>query len=909
MNLRRTLSRARWMILALLGAGFVGVMLLARTATDWLWFDSLGYSELFVRPILWRLGVGVGAFILSLLFLYSNLRFTRESVVQALSRFQDRFPPALGRRWVGRALLVVSAVIAFLNASALAGFWERIAFGIHGGSFGAADPVFARDIGFYVFTLPMWDVLRTLGTSLFALTALLCGAVYVAAGGAEWRGLSIRLETKARVHLSLLVAGLFAFKALDYYLKGFELVYSTRGAIYDAAYTDVHAVLPVLRILTVVAALLAILAIINALRPLMRWLLIGTATLLVLSFGLGGIYPGFIQEFVVRPNELEKELPYVRHHIQMTRQAFGLDGAVTRTIDATDEPTPGVISENPWLHQSVRLWDWRPLIDTFGQIQSLRPYYDFIEVDVDRYWIDGAYRQVMISPRELTSAKLQNQSWVNLHTQYTHGYGVVVSPVNEVSPRGLPNFLVSDIPPRARTYELTVSRPEIYYGEQESDYVIVRTQRPEFDYPRGDENATTFYEGDGGVQLSNYVRKLLFAARFATTRILFSNDITPESRVMFRRQIVERVATLAPFLRLDGDPYIVVADGRLYWMIDAYTTSDRYPYARPLSDWGNYARNAVKVVVDAYHGAVDFYVADPEPVVAALSRVYPGTFKPIDQMPESLRTHVRYPEDLFLAQATVLTRYHMQDPQVFYNQEDVWDLPREIYEQSEIGLQPYYITTRLPGESGEEFVIMLPYTPVGKANMVAWLAARIDGEKYGELLLYSLSKQEIAFGPMQFEAQVNQDTEISSQLTLWGQQGSRVIRGNLIIIPVGTSFMYVEPLFLQAEQGRMPELKRVIVGLGSRIVMRESFADALSALVGEGGVVTTPAPQDPLSAGEASPEVGGTVDMAEVRSLAKRAGDLFDEARRHAAAGAWSEYGQTLAELSETLEALEGSIE
>ena len=906
------LVRARWALLAVLVLFFLALALVSHAVTDWLWFRHLGYAHLFTTPLLWRLGVGFAAGLAAFLFLWVNLAVARQNLLEVLAR---RYEGAAGgglARWSRRIVLVAAAVPAFFFGASLSERWPVVAQGVYGAAFGVTDPLFGRDVSFYVFSLPWYDLLNSYALGLAVLAGLIAGGVYAASGAFMLQGLSVRLAPRARVHLSLLLTAFAVLLAVEYHLRTFELLYSTRGAVYGASYVDVRILLPGLRLLSVVSLVLAAAAVANLFRPALRWVIAAGTLLVAASFLGGGLLPHLVQEFVVRPNELELELPFIAHHTEMTRRAYGLDQVEERTFVTQIEGAGEVLARNPWLAGSVRLWDWRPLLDTYAQIQSLRPYYDFIEVDVDRYRTRDGYRQVMLSARELNPAKLQNRTWVNEHLQYTHGYGAVVSPVNEASARGLPNFLLENIPPQTVHPEFALERPEIYYGEMETGYAVVRTRRPEFDYPQGSENVTTFYQGTGGVPLGGFLRRALFAARFGTTRLVLSADITAESRIMFRRAIGERVRTLAPFLRYDRDPYLVIADGRLFWMIDAYTTTDRYPYAVPVRGWGNYVRNAVKVVIDAYNGTVDFYLANPEPLVEAWARIFPGTFKPIDEMPASLRAHVRYPEDLFVVQATVLTRYHMRNPQVFYNQEDVWEMPREIYEQREVAMQPYYVITRLPEEEEEEFLLMLPFTPVGKRNLVAWLAARIDGLRYGELVLYTFDKQELTFGPMQFEAQVNQDTEISAQLTLWGQQGSRVIRGNLIILPVGGTLLYVEPLFLQAESSSMPELKRVIVGLGERILMRESFAQAFAELAGTGLAAAPPgsagAPGGPTPAPAPAPG-GGQGAAGGARQLAERAAQLLAEAQRHAAAGSWSEYGRALDALAATLAELEAAFE
>lgn len=935
------LASVRWVLVGAIAAFVVVLFASARFVTDWLWFRELGYEVLLVRPILWRLGVGAAAAIAVALFIAVNLRITGASSAETLRLLQARSQiPIAGESWLRRAFGLFALVMGVGSGLYFADQWQAVAYALAGGPFGAVDPLFGIDIGFFLFQLPFYQLLQPAALSLLLVTALAVGVVYVAGGALGFSGWKPRLDTRARLHLGVLLALAALVHAAGYRLRMYELVYSTRGAIFGAGYTDVYATLPALWVLIAASVLLAVSFVVYAFRPEPRWVVTGLVLLVATTVIGQGIFPRLVQEFVVRPNELEKELPYIADHLEMTRLAFGLSRLVQRDYDPEGVLTVQDVAENARTLANIRLWDYRPLLSTYAQLQELRPYYDFIEVDVDRYEINGEYRQVMVAARELTSASLQNRSWVNLHQQYTHGYGLVMSPVNEADARGLPRFFISDIPPRSQV-GLTVSRPEIYYGEQEADYVVVKTRRPEFDYPLGDDNATSFYEGRGGVPLGGWLRRALFSVRLGTTRLLLSTDITPESRVMMYRQIQTRLRMLAPFLRFDRDPYLVLSEGRLYWIADAYTLSARFPYAAPVPGWGNYVRNSIKAVVDAYNGTVDFYVAEEEPIVTALSRLYPGVFKPISQMPEDLRRHVRYPEDLFRLQASVLTRYHMTNPQVFYNQEDVWELPKEVYERSEIEMEPYYVISRLPGEEREEFLLLIPFTPLGKGNMVAWLAARNDGEAYGELVLYRFGKQEVTFGPMQFEARVNQDTEISRELTLWSQQGSRVIRGNLIIVPVGGTLLYVEPLFLQAEQGEIPELKQVIAGTGNDLVMRPTLAEALAALAVPGqpqapaappssgpapGTQTAPgaapgvqaptegAPGDQAppssralerrSEDEAAPSEEDLHDGARAQ-LVRRAVALFEDARRFAGEGDWSAYGTALEQLGVVLSQLE----
>ena len=489
---------------------------------------------------------------------------------------------------------------------------------------------------------------------------------------------------------------------------------------------------------------------------------------------------------------------------------------------------------NPLTVRNFRLWDPEPLLITYNQVQSIRLYYDILDADVDRYYVDGEYRQVMVGARELSPEKLPGsaQTWVNRRLQFTHGYGVVMSPVNEVSPEGLPSFFLKDVPP---TGIMDIERPEIYYGEKTFDYVIVNARIAEIDYPRGEDNARSFYQSRTGVGVGSYLRKLLYAWYLKDVNILLSDELTPESQILYRRQVRERVATVAPFLVIDQDPYIVVADGQLYWIVDAYTFTDRYPYSQPLAGAFNYIRNSVKATVNAYDGSVRLYaVEEDEPILQAYSQAFPDLFHPLSEMPPSLLQHIRYPAFLFQVQVELYSLYHMQKPDIFYNREDAFSRPRELYGGGQVPVRPYYVIMRLPDFPREEFILIMPYTPIQKDNMVAWLAARSDPEGYGSLFAFKYPKDKLIFGPMQIEARADQDTTISQQFTLWGQGGSRVIRGNLLVVPIGQSNLYVEPIYLQSEQGQLPELKRVIIANGSNIVMTESVLQGLQQLFGEG---------------------------------------------------------------------------
>ncbi|HHW13323.1 MAG TPA: UPF0182 family protein [Firmicutes bacterium] len=873
---------------------------LTRFYTDWLWFRDLGYDSVLwtVLGTAWgvRLVVGLAYFA----FLLFNLLLTRPVVGRALSRFEGTpLPEIFTARRVTQFFAAVSALVAVFAALAASLYWEVVQKFLYGGAFGVTDPLFGRDVGFYVFRLPFYLYLYHTGMGLLILTLVAVGVIYVLSGQLTFSGFSPSFQGQARYHLALLLAGVFGLKAWGYWLSQANLLYSTRGAVFGAGYTDVHVNLLGYQILTVVAAACALIVLVSMVARSGRWLLAGVFLLAAVSLLLGSAYPGMVQRFVVEPNELAKEAPYIRHNIKYTRLGWGLDRVEERPFDVRDDLTYAELQQEQDTLQNIRLWDWRPVQATYGQLQEMRPYYDFVGVDVDRYPVEGQVRAVTLAARELNPEKIpaQARTWLNLHLKYTHGYGLVMSPVNRVTEEGMPDLWVRNIPPES-VRGPKVERPQIYFGELTRDYVITNTRSPEFDYPLGDRNAYTTYEADTGVRLTPLAR-LAFAARFGTVNLLLAGDITGRSRIHFYRNIRERVQRIAPFLRYDRDPYLVVAGGRLYWLQDAYVTSDLFPYSEPVGEWGNYVRNSVKVVIDAYSGRTTFYLWDErEPLAAAYARIFPRLFRPRSAMPAELVRHVRYPEDLFRLQAQVYAVYHMSDTNVFYNKEDVWAIPREIVAGEQVEVEPYYVQMRLPQAVRSEFLLMQPFTPARKNNMVAWLSVQCDPENYGRLVVFKFPKQSLTFGPSQVEARIDQDSDISRQLTLWNQKGSRVIRGNLLVIPVRRSILYVEPIYLQAEQSQMPELKRVVVSFRDRVVMEQTIEAALARIFG----VAPPAPV----AGPVAPAVPGKpVPAAAAGELIRQAAESLREAERRLGAGDWTGFGTAMGRLRRALEELE----
>ncbi len=839
-----------------------------------------------------RLGLFAAGVLVFLALLLGNLFLARRLSPAAGESVVFGEGMVLVRRFFDLLVLGVALFFGLIFGLVASGQWETVLRFGEASGFGITEPLLGRDAGFYVFMLPLYNFVQGWLGWAVAIIFIFTAAIYAANIGFQHRAVTAAM----RLHLSALGAVFFFLIAWNYRLNIFELVYSERSVIFGAGYTDVNAQWLAWRALIVVAAAAGALLVVGVWRRWRRAVLIPVGVWLVGAIVLGSIYPALVQRFQVEPSELARETPYIERNIRLTRYAFDLEKIEEKDVEVEKAPSQHDISRNAATINNIRLWDYRPLKDTYNQIQSIRLYYDFTDVDVDRYRIDGDYRQVLLSARELSPEKLttQAQKWVVRRLQFTHGYGVAMSPTNEITEQGLPNLWIQDVPPRGR---IEVERPEIYYGEKTSEYVIVDTKVEEFDYPRGDTNVYTEYAGESGIELNSFVRRFAFAWELGDINILISGELTPESKLLLHRNIQERIKRVAPFLELDRDPYIVVDNGRLYWIQDAYTTTARFPYSEPTPGGLNYIRNSVKVVTSAYDGSVKLYRIDPEDAIAqTYADIFPDLFTPIEEMPESLRAHLRYPLDLFQVQASVYETYHMQNPRVFYNKEDLWTVPVETYSGSERPVEPYYVIMKLPGETGEEFVLMLPLTPTQKDNMITWLAARSDGERYGKFIAFNFPKDRLIYGPRQIEARIDQDTDISSQFTLWGQEGSQIIRGNLLVIPIEESLLYVEPVYLRAERGQLPELKRVIVASGDRIAMEPTLADSLNVIYGGAAEVQ---PEEPAP----SPEPGGE-PPAEVAELARQAQEHYTRAQEHLAAGDWAAWGEELAKMEEVLRQL-----
>ena len=752
----------------------------------------------------------------------------------------------------------------FLGAGA-SQLWEQVLLFLNQQSFGVVDPVFQADVSRYVFGLPLYRLFVSWGFQLVILTSLIIVLFFVATGALQLRqGRLPEVSSGAKAHLSVLLAFIAILKALAYRLDSMELLYSPRGKVFGASYTDVIAHLPALNLLILISLFGAVLLLVNIKRR--GWLLPATAISLWLAVSIivGGLVPAAIQRFRVVPDELNKELPYVENHIDYTRLAYGLDNIEEKSFAASPDLSQNDISNNKQTVDNIRLWDPTVLAETYSQLQEIRAYYALQEVDVDRYRINGELTQVMVAARELDQTNLPAVGWVNERLQYTHGFGVVFSPANNVASQGQPDFYVKGVPATTTVSELEVEQPRIYFGESADsvEYVVVNSLQDEVDYPLSTEGQTvayTNYSGEGGVGIGSFFRRLGFALRYSELNLLISNQLSDDSKLIMERNIVSRVKKAAPFLYTDNDPYLALIDGNLFWIIDMYTVSDKYPYAQPADTRRinensglpvnfNYLRNSVKAVVNAYDGTMNFYVVDEnDPIMTAYNDIFPDLFSSKSEMSSELLEHIRYPEDLFTIQSDMYRDYHMTDPRVFYADEDPWVIPSDSSttprvatlrgEFTEIGFKPmlpYYLLMSLPGETDLSYLIFQPFNPENRPNMQSFLVADADPENYGQLIDFRLPKGEFVDGPSQVATRINQDPDISQIFTLLDQQGSSVIKGNLFVVPINQSILYYQPIYLQGEQNPLPEFKFVVVVFQDRIIMRETLSDALASIFGNG---------------------------------------------------------------------------
>jgi uncharacterized membrane protein (UPF0182 family) len=840
--------RPRFVLFGLLAALVVAFIVLSfgdGLIVDLLWFDSLGYRDVFTTTILAQLAIfGVVwliAFIAIGLSAVIALHLSRERErLRVVRRSEDvvevNLPElirSLGERVPWRLIAIGgAALLGLFAAQGEAASWDVYLKALKGVPFGLKEPALGRDVGFYVFTLPLMEGLRDLFMLVLFFTAALTGAMYWARGSLDFRESPPNISPACAAHLSVLAGFFFIERAFNYWIGRYELLLHSNGIVFGLRYVDHVLWQPGLWLMVALSLGAAVVCFFNVRERGLRLPVTAAAIVFGPAVILNLLQP-IIERLRVKPDELRIEQPYIERNIAMTRRAFQLDSVDVRPFGGLGKITPASLDQDATTIKNIRLWDPRPLIATYQQLQNIRLYYDFKDVDIDRYWIDNTYTQVMLSARELNVELLPEnaQTWVNRHLKFTHGYGLVMSPVNTKDQEGLPILLVKNIPPQSSDAALKVMRPGIYFGEEPDVYSIVNAQTPEFDYPSGNDNVSSFYQGDQGVQVSGFWRRLLFSFYYRDVNLLVTENIIPGSRILLRRNINDRIRYIAPFITQDRDPYVVLHDGQLNWIVDGYTFSDHYPYSQINGDGINYIRNSVKVVVNAYTGRTTFYVADPDdPLIRTWERIYPGMFKPLSQMPPDLHAHLRYPEDFFLTQAEMYGTYHMKDPATFYNREDLWTFPRENYSDQTVPMQPYYVIMRLPGEAHAEYILMLPMVPQGRDNMIAWLAARCDGADYGHLFEFAFPKDRLFYGPYQIQARINQNPDISQQYSLWNQMGSKVILGNLLVFPIADSLLYVEPLYIRAENGQLPELKRVLASYGDRTVMGTDIDSTLSAL-------------------------------------------------------------------------------
>lgn len=874
--------------------------------TDFWWFKSLGYQNILLTILKTKIFLSLIIGLFSFLILYFNSLFVRKLLKSGLEIITIK--PGLQLKL--NFDLIYSLIIGFFIGLGSIGQWDVVLKYFNQTPFNVADPIFNKDISFYFFSLPFVQFLVNLGFWLIIFCFVFLVVKFLILKGKSLLTFSKSLfkEEKIRKYFCFLAALFFTLIALHLRLvKIPSLVYRSNASFDGAGYADIHAALPFLKVLFFVSLLAIFSFLVGIFKKSRYFIFISVGLYLAVAIIGVGAVPALLQKFVVLPNELVKETPYIEYGIAATQRAFSLDQVVERELTGEIGLNMDDINNNTSTIKNVRLWDREPLLDTFGQIQEIRTYYDFVSIDNDRYLFGDDYRQVLLSPRELNSDSLPQRNFINEQLTFTHGYGLTLGPVNEVTPEGLPVLFLKDLPPVSSLESLKVTRPEIYYGELSNKYVIVDTKSKEFDYPAGDENVFVHYQGTGGVKLDSLFKKLVFVIEFGSLKILLSNDITSDSQIMYYRDINTRLKKLLPFLTFDKDPYLVITnEGRLKWVADAYTLSNRYPYSQLISDINyvqndkfaiprqfNYIRNSAKIIIDAYDGGIKIYLADPEdPMIQTFSKVFKNTFLPLDEMDQDLKVHLRYPEDLFNYQTKIYSIYHMDEVQVFYNKEDQWEIPRLASLEKSDPIMRRMIM-KLPEGEKEEFILMIPFTPHGKDNLSAWMVARSDGDHYGELVVYRFPKQKLVFGPKQIINRINQDTDISQQLTLWDQRGSEVIKGNLLVIPIEKSLLYVQPIYLRAEGGRIPELKRVIVVHENKIAMEETLNLALEKIF-IGRVEKTQDVSLPES------EV-----VRNDKNLLEQAKKHYDNALKAQQKGDWALYGEEIEKLGEIIKSLQ----
>lgn len=909
-----------------LGAAFLALILLRLAAgflVDWTWFASLGFSGVFWTTVNAKIVVFLAVLVPTAAILIVNAM-----IAQKLSGFRPNMRPVnspwdsipgltppvllerLYRSFPWRLVIIgASVLVALLIAASELTNWSVALRYVYQVPYGLKDPMFGMDISFFLFSLPAYIALKNWLLFTIVIAALMAGVLYWVHGAVLFDQQRRFIAPAAVAHASVLLGLWLLMKAFDYWLQRFQLVYGDNGVVVGASYTDVHLQIPILWALVVLALAGAAVSFAGLRGRSLKNPAMALVALVAVSVVVAPVVTGLYERIYVKPNQLQFESPFIARNIAMTREAYALNNIEEKPFVADEALTAAALEANRPTIDNIRLWDVKPLLASYAQLQEIRTYYKFNDADVDRYMLDGKYQQVMTTAREFDGAQLSSnaKNWVSLHVLYTHGNGVVMSPVTKTEVGGLPSLYIKDIPPVSEGGP-QVTEPRIYFGETADNYIIVKTSKPEFDYPKGDENVYTTYKGKDGVAIGGIGPRLLYSYYFGDINILLSKMVQPESRIMFRRNIQQRIGEITPFLSLDADPYIVVSGGKLYWMQDAYTASDAFPYSKR-ADAGryNYMRNSVKVVVDAYDGTVSYYIADSnDPLIKTYARIFPGLFQPMAAMPEGLKSHVRYPEDLFTVQAQMYAAYHMDSPEVFFSREDLWQFPKTpaTDDQGESKMDPYFINMRLPGAKETEFVLMLPMVPRQKENMIAWMAARCDPAHYGKLIVYTFPKDKMIYGPFQINALISQNTEVSQQITLWSQAGSRVIHGNLLVVPIDNSVLYVMPLYLRAASGQLPELKRVIAVYNNKVVMEETLGQSLAKLfqAPEGSLDLGA----PASAAATAPAVAaaGAVLAAVPPGSAKAALEHYNKAIAKLKAGDWAGFGSELDAMKPLLEDL-----
>lgn len=893
--------------------------------TNYLWFKEVGYTSVFLTKLITQLKIGIPFFIILTALLYLYLKAVKNSYYEKVETVESPVKENTVFKITMGLSVLVSAIITFGTVTRL---WYKIKLFFNSSSFDLKDPIFSNDVGFYIFKMPLINSVHGLLNTLI-FTLILLTIVYYFILVSVKRPISMvgktsqsseeptikmpnrynldvkdSLKEVVRIAMKqIIVLGtlFFMVQAAGYFLKQYTLLYSNNGVVYGAGYTDTNVTLIQYKILMGLAFVSAFTFAYGLIKKKYKIALAGPALMIVIT--LIGTGTGMVvQNLVVSPDEINKESKYLKHNIDFTKEAYGLKDIGINKFPAENNLTAEDIAKNQQTIDNVKINDFGPTKQFYNQRQSIRLYYTFKNVDVDRYLINGNYRQVFLSVREIDESKI-NEKWINKHLKYTHGYGITLSQVAKTEANGQPDILIENIPPQSSVEEIQITRPEIYFGQMTKNYSIVNTDEKEFDYPKGDKNVEATYEGTAGIKLTP-LNKLLFSIRERSLKMLVSTNISSDSKILINKKIEDRISTIAPFIKIDDDPYIAYDQGRLFWMVDAYTESANFPYSEPYSENGkeNYIRNSIKVTVDAYNGDVKFYVVDTkDPMAKTIGKIFPDLLKPFSEMPEGLQAHIRYPVDIFNIQAEIYRKYHVNDVTVFYQREDLWDIASEISEEGQTQMVPSYFIMKLPGQEKEEFILSIPYNPKNKQNMAGLLVAKNDGKDYGKLELYKLPKDKTVYGPMQIEAMIDQDTTISKDFALWGQKGSKYIRGDLLVIPIEDSFIYVEPIYLQSSnENSLPEVKRVIAVYGDKIAYENNLQDAIASLFGYADQSAEPASGNELEA--QTPDAESTDSTT--KELIIEANDLYGKALEAQKSGDWKSYGSYLEQLQKVLETL-----